>query len=78
MSDDTDELIADMSVGMVQNTSITAEEALEQLERLMSQLDIDRRTSMPNDPNSLEYRLRDAHANLQGVERELKAEAGYD
>lgn len=72
MSDDP--LLEDISIGRIQTSAIDVENALESLEAAMSNLDIDRRASMPQDKNSLEYRLRDAHANLQGAKNELQDE----
>ena len=73
----SDELIEDNSIGEIQTASISAGQALSELESAMRELGIDRRSSMPQDVNCLEYRLRDAHASLQGAEDELREEAGY-
>ena len=72
-----DELIEDNSIGEIQTASISVGQALTELESAMRELGIDRRSSMPQDKNCLEYRLRDAHANLEGAENELREEAGY-
>ena len=68
----SDELVNENSTGTVQSASIDVGASLSQLESAMKQLGIDRRSSMPQDVNSLEYRLRDAHANLQGAKNELE------
>ena len=72
------DLIDENAIGVVQDASISVGHSLSELEAAMSTLGIDRRTAMPDDEDSLEYRLRAAHAKLKSAENELREEAGYD
>lgn len=73
-----DELIADRSSGEIRMAAFSAEESLDKLESIIKHLGIDRRSSMPQDKNCLEYRLRDAHASLQGATNELKEKGNIE
>ncbi|AGM11994.1 hypothetical protein DNAM5_136 [Haloarcula californiae tailed virus 1] len=79
MSED-DEMIQENSVGEIQTATIDLADAVEEVEQALDTLGVDRRTSMPQDQNCLEYRIRDAHALLTGAKNQLADEAGegYD
>lgn len=73
----TDDLLTEQSIGEVQDASISLGQSLTELDSVMSSLGIDRRTAMPDDESSLEYRLRQAYQHLSESEDELREEAGF-
>lgn len=71
MSEDLQEV----SWGALGAAQYDTEDALESLDDLLSNLGVDRRTAMPDDEESAEYRLRRAYALIESVKDDAEAEA---
>lgn len=77
MTDDNlDQLVEENSAGTIQTATVDLADAVDEVEQALDSLDVDRRTSMPQDEDSLEYRIRDAHALLTDAKDQLADEAG--
>lgn len=61
----------DIAPGIAQSVSIDAEDAIKRIDMALSLLEVDRRTAMPDDEDSLEHRLRTARQELAAVRDDL-------
>lgn len=75
---DEDPLIEQSAYGSIETATIDVDNAEKQIQAALKQLGVDRRSSMPDDEDCLEYRLRSALDEINDVKEELSEEVNYD
>jgi len=75
---DNDPLIEESGYGSIETAALDVDNSEKQIQAALKQLGVDRRSSMPDDEECLEYRLRSALDEINDVKEELADEVNYD